>query len=72
MSEEHPKNDMKIINEAIKNLPSDVSPEFLCNLIANIIVSYGLFDEIAEIQVGTIFCASKIIEEMQDCKRVIH
>jgi len=51
-------------------LPSDVSPEFLCNLIANIIVSYGLFDEIAEIQVGTIFCASKIIEEMQE--RVIH
>jgi len=65
MDENEPIDELKLIQKTLDDLPVDLTPELICNLFANIIVGYGLFDQIAEINAGTIICAVKIYEEQQ-------
>jgi len=57
--------ELDIIKKTIAGLPENLTTELICNLFANIIVSYGLFDQIADINAGTILCACQIYEEQQ-------
>lgn len=59
------KESIDLINKVLRELPNEMSAELMVNLIANMIVTYGLFDKIAEIQFGTIMVASEIVEDME-------
>lgn len=65
MNENEPIDELKLIQKTLNDLPVDLTPELICNLFANIIVGYGLFDQVAEITAGTIACAIKVYEEQQ-------
>ena len=57
--------ELDVIRKVLDNLPDQLTSELVCNIFANIIVSYGLFDQVVEINAGTIMCACKIYEEQQ-------
>lgn len=56
----------ELIGNIVDAMPSEMDLEFMCNLIATMILAYRLEDDIGKIFAGTVQCAAEMISYRPD------